>query len=227
MLTAEVEIFNLAISGPAVGLNASIDSENENSREAELCRLHFPQVRDKVLRAAPWSCAKAVKRLQVLAARNDGAVWTDGDPEPGWSYAYKLPSDYITARYLSTYQRFVLGRCADQNALMANEQQSILIYTKREVNVAIWDQGLVDAVTNGLAAMVCLALHGKPDRAQLALNLANQAILLAREQTANEDNQPLETMPDWLVARGASGPSYPNRFIYPVGPLLASSGLNV
>lgn len=225
MVQSVVEIFNLAVG--AVGVRDSISDVNENSREAELCRLYYTNVRDKVLRAAPWSEAKASQRLQVIKQRDTSVPWTAGDPEPGWLWAYKQPGDLISPRFLSTYTRFVLGQVNGFNAVMTNEEQAILTYTFRQEDVAKWNQGLTDAVTYGLAAVISMPIHGKRGRMADMVQLANEAIITARVQTANEDNQVLEALPDWLSARGISGPLFPNRFIWPVGSLLSVTNLNV
>lgn len=225
MVTSEVEIFNLAVG--AIGVIAAISDPNENSREAELCRLYYPNVRDKVLRAAPWSEAKASKRLQLLATRDDSAAWAAADPDPGWLYAYKTPSDFLYPRYLSTYTRFTMSSFNGVNALMTNEAVAILTYTFRQTDVSKWNQGLVDSVSNGLGAMLASPLTGKRQRMVDLINVANDSIMMAQVQVANEDNQNLETLPDWLSARGISGPLFPNRYIYPVGSVLSITNLNV
>lgn len=225
MATAVVDIWNMAVS--AISINKTINSENETSLVAEKCRLHYATVRDKVLRAAPWSSAKAYSRLALIKERNTSLAWATDDPEPGWRFAYRLPSDYLWPRFLSTYERFVMGTNGAENALMTNMESAILVYTKRQENVAAWDAMLVDAVANALAAMICRPLTGKNDRTQFVLQAANQAIMIARESAANEDFAGEEALPEWFTARGVAGPLNPNRFVYPVGPLLAFGGLNV
>lgn len=225
MVTAVVDIWNQAVS--ALSLSKTINDETDNSLVAEKCRLHYPTVRDKVLRGAPWSSAKAYSRLALHAERNTSAAWQPGDPEPGWAFSYRLPSDYLWPRNLSTYERFTLGTIGGETYLMTNMEQAILIYTKRQEDVSQWDIALTDAIILALAAHICKPLTGKNDRSAQLIGAANQAIMLAREQAGNEDNQPMETIPDWLMARGIPGPSYPNRYIYPVGPLIAMGGLHV
>jgi hypothetical protein len=216
--SSELDIYNLAIAH--AGVDASLTNLADKSREAELCRLFYDNVQKKVLSAAPWSEAKKTARLNLLATATD-EDWIDGDPEPGWTFAYKRPNDFIYPRYTSNYGRFILGNRGGENVIYSGEEDALLTYTFQQTDVAKWSQWLIDAVSYALAASIIIPLSGKNDRAQLMYSLANQHILIAREMTANEDNQQLESLPPWLAARGASGPGFPDRYIYPVGPLLA------
>lgn len=219
-----ISLFNIALS--AVGTRQLASDPNEQSREAEVCRLWFPHSRDQVLRAAPWSSAKAAVRLPLLAEQTTDD-WATGSPSPGFRFAYGLPADFLYPRSIYTYARFEIGIYAPdvtstpQPALFTDVEAPILFYTSRQTNLALWDHGLFMGIAYALAANIAMPLHGKAQRAKEALQQANDAILQARVQLANEDFVPLDHIPDWLSARGVSGPSLVNRFIYPVGPLLA------
>jgi hypothetical protein len=225
MASVDIDIWNLALS--SVGVDFNVDQPNEASRPAELCRLHYPNVRDKALMAANWASAKATRRLALISSTDTTRDWRDGDPEPNWNYAYQLPADYLYPRYTASGGRFTLGVISDKRVLFSGEANIILTYTFRQTNVGLWPQPLVDAVALGLGATIGLPLSGKPDRAQLALQMANQSILVARESVANEEMSSYESIPDWLTMRGIGGNMYPTRFVYPVGPLLSSALLNV
>jgi hypothetical protein len=60
--------------------------------------------------------------------------------------------------------------------------------------------------------------------AQTMLNQANNMIITARVNAANENQQEFDSVPDWLIARGVSVTSYNSRYIYSYGPLLSMSG---
>src|SRR6478735_3780370 len=160
MITDEVSIYNLALN--AVGTRSNITSPSEKSREAELCRLWFGPVRDQVLRAAPWPSCKAWQRLAVLKERDSQEAWTVGDPDPEYQFAYSVPSDMISPRYLAGFQRFSLQTFpGNKLAIMTNETQALLCYTKRQETIALWDVGLQMAIVYGLASYIAMPLHGK------------------------------------------------------------------
>lgn len=222
MAFAKVDVFNAAIAG-AVGIETAISDPNEASREAELCRQFFPIVVDLVLAAAPWSAAKKYRRMALLSTRDSNAEWFDGDPEPDYAYAYQEPSDLVRPMWLNTYERFTRGVVSGQKAIMTNAASALLFYTYRADNPGAWNVELFDAVAKGLGAAIVMPLTGKRQRMVDQINLANDAILRARASLANENFEHFETVPPWLAARGASGPGYPDRYVYPVGPLLTGS----
>lgn len=220
MITTELQVYNLALS--AIGTRSSITSGTDG-REGELCSLWYPQVRDQVLKAAPWSSARASSRLSVQAERDTDEDWVTGDPEATYAFAYNLPSDFLYPRHLATYQRFQLGVLNNVRVLFSNEEDTILIYTKQETRPHLWDHDLAMAIVWGLAAAICVPLNGKSSRMKEMLALADDAILKAKVMEANADHWEAEAMPEWLTARGAANPGYPNRYVFPAGPALSTA----
>lgn len=226
MINDEVTIYNLALN--AVGARSNISIPTERSREAETCRLWFGPVRDLVLRAAPWPSAKGLSRLALAMERDQDVAWTDVDPEPGYAYAFRAPSDMLAPRYLSTYSRFSLGTYPDGTMVIScNEPAPILIYTKRQENIALWDVSLQMAIVYGLAGYITMPLTGKSARAGQNIKQANDLIWQARENAANTNDETFESIPEWIAARGYSGISPATRFIFPQGDLLSIGGFNV
>ena len=91
--------------------------------------------------------------------------------------------------------------------------------------MGLWDAELYMAIAHALAANIALPLNGKAAQARAAQNMANAAIFAARETAANEDYAPLESIPEWLQARGSSYAVGLSRYIYPNGPSLAVSNV--
>lgn len=221
-----VSLFNLSLD--AVGTRSSVSLPTENSREAEVCRLWFGPVRDRVLRAARWPSAKAWGRLALLKERDSDATWVDDDPEPGFQFAYGTPSDMLAPRYLAGFQRFSLSSYpANKLAIMTNEAGALLCYTKRQEVISLWDVGLQMAIVWGLAGYIAMPLHGKAARARNAIQEANNLILSAREDAANTDVDTIETIPSWISARGYGMTQADTRFYYPFGSLFSSGELGV
>lgn len=225
-----VEIYNLALS--AATSRSSLSAVTENSREAEICNLWYPSVRDHVFRAAFWPCLQGTTSLAVIAERDFDVAWTAGDPRDPWRFAYSLPADIIRARYLTTYNRFELslytpsGKTPGEGssrALLTNQPNAQLVYSVRMENTEHWDPDLVMSVVYGLAAAISNPLHGK--RAIQADNLqrANEIIMAARLHSANEQERQHEAVPDWIAARGYYENISAPRYILPYGPLLGTS----
>jgi len=220
MITSEVQVYNLAVS--AVGGTGNIASTQEESREAEVCRLWFGPVRDRVLRAAHWPCAKTFSRLAELAQNDGEDAWTELDPEPGYTYAFHCPSDMLIPRYITTFERFSLSTYSPtRQAISCQNGTPILCYTKRQTNVAQWDISLGTAITAALAARICSQLTGKNVKARSLLEEANSYISTAREEAGNASSEMQGTIPSWILARGYANPAVDLRYFYPLDNLLS------
>lgn len=218
MPNTKLDVFNMAMFH--VGTRSDIADVDEESRPAEVCRLLYDRVKDSVLRSAYWSAAKAYSRLAVATERDDTVDWVSTDPEPGFRFAYHVPNDFLYPRYLSTYEKFTPGVYGNQKAIFANTEEAILFYTMRQDNVALWDEHLFMAMTWALAAYASMPLNAKPQRAQNAMQQANNLILDARVANANSEDMQIDTLPDWITARGYRGLPSVTRYFYPYGPLL-------
>ena len=221
---SKVDIFNLALE--ALGHRNTVSSPTEASREAELCSLWYPRVYRSVGKAAHWGCLKAPKRLAQLSERNTSTDWDSTQPLPPWNYAHGLPADLLAPQYLATYDRFEIGVHGTVRALFSDLEEPILIYSRLDVNISLWDEGFTNAFIYTLGAMIARPLTGKSIRAQELYQLAQISIMDAREQEANDSQVQFETIPDWLIARGVSGPSSGHdRYFYPYGPVLTNSNV--
>ena len=216
-----VELYNLALD--TVGARADISLPSENSREAEVCNLWYPNIRDAVLASAPWPEATKMARLAQSAIQDDDS-WIDGEPRPDLGYSFATPADLIRPQYFSDYSPFsVQSFGASDRAIMTNSSSPILIYTFRQTQINTWSPDLQMAIMQGLAARICMPLTGKPSRAKVLIEQANELILQARETAANINNEQLDSIPDWISARGFTGNSNQQRFFYPFGALLGAN----
>lgn len=204
------------------GSRSDVASTTEQSRAAEVCRLWFGPTRDLVLCAAAWNNATAYSRLALLSERDDTLQW-DGsvDPAPGFQFSHEAPSDMLRPRYLSTYERFRSGTNGTKRVINSQTESPILIYTKSLENPQLWEHELAMAIVHGLAGRICAPLNGKRALAKDLIEQANVLLLQARASNANDNWESLETIPEWISARGAaySGPTL--RYYYPFGPMLA------
>lgn len=212
-IASETAIYNLALN--AIGARDNVTSPAEQSREAEVCNLWYSPVRDQILAAAFWPEATKFDYLALQRERPD-AAWAAGDPAVGFTYSYARPTDLLRPQYLSTYEQFRITA----DGINANTSQALLTYTYRNELVASWSAGLQMAVVRGLAAYICMPLTGKTQRTNLMLQEANNAILAAREASANWNVEVNESVPDWIAARGF-GVQNQARYVYPFGGLLS------
>jgi hypothetical protein len=92
-MSSEVEICNMALSNIRA---AGINSLDENSLQAQQCKLKYPLMRDMLLREAPWRFAHRIASLVVRV-----------ETVHNWVYVYQYPSDclYIN-KILLNYENF-------------------------------------------------------------------------------------------------------------------------
>lgn len=223
MIADEVTLFNLALN--AVGARSNLAATNERDRGAEVCTLWLPVVRDAVLAAAPWPSCRTQIRLSLLIERDTAEDWVATDPDPDFIYAYSVPSNMVQPSYLSRYGRFIVGTrsaggtAGAEKTIMTNEEDAILTYTKRQTVTTMWEDPLGMAIAYALGAHICMPLTGKPQRAGMLIQMANDLINTARATAANMSDAPFESIPDWIAARGYGGLTG-TRYFYPFGSLL-------
>lgn len=222
MAQDQLTVFRLALD--AIGYSRVPDDPDENSPGATACRRWFEPVRDYLLRSAFWPSAKAAKRIGVLVERDDSEDWVVTDPLPGWRFAYQAPTDMLAPRYLSTWEQFETGVQDNKRVIYTDMEQAILVYTKKETVLSLYDPALFMALSHALGAYICQGLTGKNQKAQAQLQQANSIIMQARADTANEMQRVFDSVPEWISARGYTGAVVVDRFVYPYGPLLIAPG---
>lgn len=221
-MSGVVEIFNLALN--ACGVELGVTSPDENSREAALCRLWYPRVRDNVIGSARWPSARRTARLALLIQRDPSVMWEPGDPEPDYRYAHAVPADLIRPYYLETYARFSYALLGEIRAIHSNTHAPLLHYNARVTDTSLWDQDLRLAVVHTLATYLAMPLTGNRERLNDNANLAFEFVEQAKTASANGEHEPEETLPEWLQVRGYGNPGA-QRYFYPAETLAVGQAL--
>lgn len=134
----EVTICNMALN--AVGHTAFISSMDENSEEANVCRLAYPQARDEELEVTAPAWATRHARLGLL----DDTTLDLEEVSGGWKYAYALPADALPNGFRSIYSgvrapsddhqvRFAVeyDAATGQVIVLTDQQDAEAVYTAR------------------------------------------------------------------------------------------------
>lgn len=218
-----LEIWNRALG--AINARGRLTSLTDRTPEQEVCLQWYSLVRDTIQTAAWWPACKALANLAELSEANDEA-WVDGQPEPGYYYAFALPADYLYPWHLTDYTRFSLSFSPTRDRVIISTlvENPILVYARRNDNPVQWTPGQVEATVHALAAKIAPALTGKESIVQRNFQ---QAKLFVEEEQAKAANSiepdPRPAVP-WLAARGVQSFSQA-RFFYPFGSL-AGLGAN-
>lgn len=100
-MTAVLDIVNRALQ--SFGARTTVASLGENSNEAIQANLVLTQVRDELLRTAPWNCATNFNNMTLITASpgtpenptTGTTTWQKGQPAPPWAYEYQYPLDCL------------------------------------------------------------------------------------------------------------------------------------
>lgn len=219
-MASDVDLCNQAIS--LAGSADLIQSMDEDSNEAKLCKTWYESLRDGLLRQGAYGFSRYTVALSKL---------TSGFVLPQqWAYAYGFPTDCvrllgITRRWVdpsslipiytaaATSQPYTLPIPSEpyeisaltdqsQEIVFANTDPLYMTYCRRITNVNLFDQGFADALVTNLAAKICYPLTNKVvrarDLAMAAKNMYDDAVADA----ANEESDNLsDTIPDHIADR--------------------------
>ena len=211
-----VNIFNRALS--ACGAEIGITAPDENTREAALCRLWLPVVRDNVIAAAPWPSVRKYARLAQLAERDFGEPWNSTAPTPRYRFAFAIPTDLLHPYHLQSYRPFEFALRGENRVISCDEEHPILYYNARVVDPGLWEPNLGLAIVHTLATYIATPLTGRSSRLQENAEMAMMMVERAQTQAANAEDRPSETLPEWIQVRGYAN-TQTQRYIYPMQAL--------
>ncbi|HEY2848353.1 MAG TPA: hypothetical protein VGI97_00620 [Gemmatimonadaceae bacterium] len=158
MATDEATICNLALNG--IGVTAFISDLAEDSNEANICRLVYPQARDEELEvtAPGWATAR------VRPAPIDETTLALGEVPGGWKYAYALPDDALPNGLRSVYPgirsprddqqiRFAVewDSATQQVVVLTDQEDPEYVYTARITDPARFPATFARAIAERMA----------------------------------------------------------------------------
>lgn len=152
-MASVVSICNMALS--EVG-STSIVSIDDNSLEAELCRLHYYTARDKVLGDREWTFAVARRELTMSAAA----------PVYGFPNKFQIPSDSI--RILQCHDSKDINYPLDPNStywykegdeILSDSEQIWCRYIRRVEDPNLFSAGFETALATYLASKLAIPLQ--------------------------------------------------------------------
>jgi hypothetical protein len=218
-MSSILELYNIALG--ASGSRGKLNSVNDQTREAELCNLFYIPTRDKVFAAANWQNLRTTARLALIAERDLGDAWVDGDPSPNWTKAYAVPEGMVRPRFLSAYENFSLELLNGELTIQTHSTDAILVYTVKVDDPNIWDNALYTLIAYTLAMEICYPLTGDPSAYRICMDKWQRHYVESMTFYANIDqDEILEVVPPWIAARdGGFSLIEGQRFIYPVTPI--------
>ena len=195
-MASEVEICNLALSNIRAG---SINSLDESSLQAQVCKLKYPILRDRCLREIPWQFNRKIRAL--------ASVTTDIFQ---WSYSYSYPVDCLKIhRLVGQYEELPIGSNDvvsrlldsrvrsptdlrrqipyevfnfDDNKLIGSNQPDLRIdFAAKVTDPNLFSDDFIMALSHLLASEVAIPIVG----AELGRALRNDSLQLYRQYLAS------------------------------------------
>jgi len=153
-MASEVGICNLALSNIRAG---SINSFDEASSQAQLCRLKYPVLRDQALEDAPWQFSHRLIALALLT-----------DEVHGWTYVYQYPNDCLRINKLIgdvvlptdtkiPYEIFNIG---DNKVIVSNEANLRIDYRAKVADPNLFTNQFVIALSHLLGGELAIPIAG-------------------------------------------------------------------
>jgi hypothetical protein len=222
---SETIICNIALAN--IGQTTQIvDLATEESKAAKQCRLFYPLARDNALSDYPWTFAREVVELALLA---------DEEDETDYNYIYAFPDDCLEPRsivipnipiglYYRYYPEFFFaglngntetsapeylrpsfekGVSKDKKTrtIITNCENAKLLYTRRVEETHLWTSSFAETVAWRLAAYLASPLAQSLKLGQNAMAQYNTLIQQASSQDARGENTPLYPLPESVTSR--------------------------
>lgn len=187
-MVSYVDICNMALD--EIGKKA-INSLDESSDAARICRRNYEPVRDLVLASSTWHFARKRKTLAQLTAT----------PDFEWLYQYQLPTDYIRMVEFNQDDEDIIPYEIEGDKLLTNETSASIVYIYRVIDTNLFDPSFVAAYADRLAQRIASPLTS--NRAVKAD--ANASFRQTVDDAGMTDSQEVPQAPiersKWLTSR--------------------------
>lgn len=182
-----------------VGVRKKIDDIDEASNEAEECKLWYDQVRDSLLREAPWGFAS---KYQTLVEASE-------TPAADWDYQYRLPSDFLRAIWLTDIERmdttpipYRIGADDAGGVILTNQQSPVILqYVATATDESKWPPDFVNAMAWALASAIATTLSDNPSWSDRAMRGYQMAMGKALANMRNEEQPEQTPEAEWIRVR--------------------------
>lgn len=234
-MSSVIDICNRALS--EMGTQSFISTLDEASNEAAQCSLWYDNIRQGLLRAAPWGFARHQRALTLLDTW-DGV--SANAPYP-LLFKYEYPSDCLKLRYIiwppyttnvadspavdvgvpapywgapSRQNRYLVQADVDSEtgaqskSILTNVPGAVGVFTLDVTNPDVFDTMFESALSAALAYKLVIPLSGNVGMRQEFRQSAEGSITNARVADGNEAVPSSDHVVDWMAARGTPAYGY-------------------
>lgn len=180
-----------------------VETDTEQTAEAEALAAIWNETRLYVLAEHPWSFARTTQKLARLASPT---------PETVWKYFYQLPSDIVSILRVSDDTKnfeYRKGRSISferqaQDRIATDAEDVYLYYITDVSDMNLWTPSVRSALAWRLAYEVAYRLYessGKVDRAEAKYR---QELQIAKSHDASRSELKSINQTSWITAREAA-----------------------
>ena len=157
-------ICNMALGRLGAKRIDSYDDATESSVEAILCRLHYTQTRDALIRSHRWRFAKGRKTLSENAT----------SPDFEYDHAYDLPVDFLAMQQPYEGVPGLEGThytySAEGKQILSNEDEMEIKYIKRVIDPNEFDPLFIEVLVLSLAIKMSMPISGGDTKMRMDLH---------------------------------------------------------
>lgn len=160
-MASSVDICNLALG--RLGIDQNLNSLDQNTRNARMCRKFYDPLRKSVLREHDWIFAEAIVSLALAS----------DEEHPDYEFAYGYPSNCLKAkRIINVNGKAVLdyevslSASGTKKILYTNVESAQLAYTVDITDANVFDDNFIDALAWRITAELAVPIKGSPSTGQ-------------------------------------------------------------
>lgn len=168
-----------------------ISSFDDASKEARLCKIQYPKIRDSVLHTAPWNFA--VKRVSLNPV-NVTLPFNNGEN------VFQLPTDCVRV-WKTNDCRLIPYTLEAGRRIMSSVDVLQIFYVSNAVPVNDYSGSFKEAVANSLAADLCYSLTQSQSLKSNLEARADDLINLARSMSSQEQTPENFEFNDFIDSR--------------------------
>jgi hypothetical protein len=183
-MASVIEICNIALS--ILG-QKGINSLDELGPEAYACRLHWPHLRDEILRKHPWNCTTKRANLNRLIEV----------PPFDFDYYHQLPADCLAVLEVVPENYFVV----EGRKLLCSSREVSIRYTQTTDDSTKFDSQLSAAMAYLLAAELCYNITKSTSLTESLHKMGMDKLADAKASDAFEGKTRDRRPSRWLTAK--------------------------
>ena len=203
-MASVVDICNLSLAHLGDAATVSSISPSDGSPQADHCVRFYPIARDVVLESHDWNFAR--RRVALSQTANT--------PPQAWAYEYAMPANCMRVHKLigedddeNAPRVYLQGSDATGNRVIwTDEENARVVYTHAVTDTTKFTALFVNALSWLLASYLSGPITKDPRVKQQMYQMYRTELGLAGVTDKSANNNPPDTTPDWISARGYTNP---------------------